>query len=82
MKPEVGQWYECDEIGEFQVLRVDRDSDEIEIETRNGSVESWDIDMWKEFDEAEELTKLEEDPMIPMDDEDGDCEIFGFGDEE
>lgn len=74
MKPEVGEWYRRDGIGEFEVITVDRDSDEIEIQLRSGDTQIWDIDDWEEADECEELTKLEEDPTLEEDDLDLDLE--------
>ena len=50
-EPVAGQWYEnIDENESFRVLRVDEDSELIEIEYLDGDIEELDLDTWREFD--------------------------------
>jgi hypothetical protein len=50
-EPVAGQWYEnIDENESFRVLRVDEDSELIEIEYLDGDLEELDLDTWQELD--------------------------------
>jgi hypothetical protein len=50
-EPVAGQWYEnIDENESFRVLRVDEDSELIEIEYLDGDIEELDLDTWQELD--------------------------------
>ena len=55
--PVPGQWYEnTDEEETFQVLKVDEDSELIEIQYLDGDIEELDLEAWAEMD----LEKVEE----------------------
>ena len=49
--PVVGQWYQnLEEEESFQVLKVDEDSELIEIQYVDGDVEEIDLETWAEMD--------------------------------
>ena len=51
IEPKRGQWYENVEEDEtFRVLKVDEDSETVEIEYLDGDIEEIDIDTWHELD--------------------------------
>ena len=56
-EPVVGQWYEnIDESDSFRVLKVDEDSELVEVEYLDGDIEEIDLDTWAEFN----LEKIDE----------------------
>jgi len=81
-EPVAGQWYEnIDENESFRVLRVDEDSELIEIEYLDGDIEELDLeggsaadDQEEEEEEKEEKDEIEEtwDEDEDEDDEDWD----------
>jgi hypothetical protein len=49
--PVVGQWYEnLEEEDSFHVLKVDEDSELIEIQHLDGEIEEVDLETWAEMD--------------------------------
>jgi len=56
-EPVPGQWYEnVEEEESFRVLRVDEDSERLEIEYLDGDIEELDLETWREMD----LERIEE----------------------
>jgi len=56
-EPVPGQWYEnVEEEESFRVLRVDEDSERLEIEYLDGDIEEIDLETWREMD----LERIEE----------------------
>ena len=50
-EPKPGQWYEnLEEEESFRVLKVDEDSELIEIEYVDGDIEEIDVEAWHEMD--------------------------------
>ena len=50
-EPVPGQWYEnLEEEESFRVLRVDEDSELVEIEYLDGDIEEIDLETWHEMD--------------------------------
>lgn len=50
-EPVAGQWYQnLEEEESFRVLRVDEDSELIEIEYLDGDIEEIDLEAWHEMD--------------------------------
>ena len=69
-EPVPSQWYEnLEEEEQFRVLRVDEDSELVEIEYLDGDIEEIDLEAWHEMD----LEKIEEpEGWSESDDEDAD----------
>jgi hypothetical protein len=70
-EPVPGQWYEnLEEEESFRVLRVDEDSELIEIEYLDGDIEELDVESWHEMD----LEKIQQPEgwSAKSDDEDAD----------
>jgi hypothetical protein len=69
-EPVPSQWYEnVEEEESFRVLRVDEDSELIEIEYLDGDIEEIDLETWHEMD----LERIEEpEGWSESDDEDAD----------
>jgi hypothetical protein len=56
-EPVAGQWYEnLEEEEQFRVLKVDEDSELVEIEYLDGDIEEIDVEAWHEMD----LDRIEE----------------------
>jgi hypothetical protein len=56
-EPVAGQWYEnLEEEEQFRVLKVDEDSELVEIEYLDGDIEEIDLETWHEMD----LDRIEE----------------------
>jgi hypothetical protein len=56
-EPVAGQWYEnLEEEDQFRVLKVDEDSELVEIEYLDGDIEEIDLETWHEMD----LDRIEE----------------------
>ena len=77
-EPVPGQWYENLEDEEsFRVLKVDEDSELVEIEHLDGEIEEMDLETWHEMDlerteEPEGWAESEEDEDEDDDDEEDD----------
>jgi len=69
-EPTPGQWYEnLEEEESFRVLKVDEDSELIEIEYLDGDIEELDVEAWHEMD----LERIQEpEGWSDADDEDED----------
>jgi hypothetical protein len=97
-EPVPGQWYEnLEEEESFRVLRVDEDSELVEIEYLDGDIEEIDLETWHEMDlertqepegwsesddEEEEETEEDEDDDWDEDEDDEDDDWDDDEDEE
>jgi hypothetical protein len=77
-EPTPGQWYEnLEEEESFRVLKVDEDSELIEIEYLDGDIEELDVEAWHEMDlelihEPEGWSDADEDDDDEEEDDDDD----------
>lgn len=80
--PVIGQWYEnLEEEDTFHVLKVDEDSELIEIQHLDGEIEEIDLDAWSEMD-LELTDKPEGWSASDEDDEEEDDEVEEDDDED